>query len=939
MRQVHALTRVLMTTGPHSALSPALLRRRDARLLLALFFLALLAGPVAAQRGDTGTIAGYVYDQTGSPLAGVKVTAASSTQIGGSRSTYTNAEGFFRFPGLFPGEFVVRASAPKMNTVEQRAVRVGLNAPVELTLVMNNEREVEQVTIIQKAPIVNTSKASQSVVFDADFVEGLPHDNRDNVFGQMINSVPGVVNGRMRGGTTNQTVFTQDGFEMRNQFPTLKSSAAYEVQVSGYGADNAAAAGGLVNLVTKSGSNKWEFELNATADAAQLRFFQDTTDRRGSRSYQYVLAPSISGPIVRDRLWFHFNTEAQIRKTERPTDVEGLLPDPLPSYTWVAKGTFKLTWQVAARHKVENLYSFDIAANYNRKDGLGIDRAAQEHRDLRRGFAGLTWQALLSDAWLLRNQVGLYTNPEYTYPTLCLEDPACLDIPGVIQRQPRTQEYNGLTTNVTRQDRVGFQTQNRLEGFLTTKRFGDHGIAVKNAFYAENFTAKLLRPGDMVTEYNGLAPAERTFYYANDPRRERERTGWFIQGLNVRRNMSTVSETWRPTRHLTFTPAISYVWAQAGNNMGASVLRQKTWTPAVGVTWDATHDGRTALRAGFSSYADVNIDTLIGIARHTLGGQVAKRCKYNAASSEFDVDCQYSGGRTSATVGQPCGPTGLTPDGRPCQEALKIPRIAEYTLGAEREITTGVALSVDGSYKRYRNEYEMRETNRIWSASGEELDRAGAYRNGRSETVVDIGTPDQATRRYMGLTVGASKREGKLRTQAFYTWSKMDGTIFNERDNEIGDIPGRDIYLSSFLPLDHRHEVKLSMVYQWTNWLSSGMRYEYLSGMPYSRLFRNSETTRFESYRARRGYDPGSNINDPGDDRQLRLPDQQTVNVQARVKLQPLIGQQIDLYVDILNALALRSTTAVGQEDGRDFGIGRSRMEPFRVRLGAEFRF
>ncbi len=61
---------------------------------------------------------------------------------------------------------------------------------------------------------------------------------------------------------------------------------------------------------------------------------------------------------------------------------------------------------------------------------------------------------------------------------------------------------------------------------------------------------------------------------------------------------------------------------------------------------------------------------------------------------------------------------------------------------------------------------------------------------------------------------------------------------------------------------------------------------------------------------------PGANINDPADDRQLRLPDQMEVNVQARMNMMPLIGQQLDFYVDVLNALALRTVTALGTSDG-----------------------
>ena len=50
-------------------------------------------------------------------------------------------------------------------------------------------------------------------------------------------------------------------------------------------------------------------------------------------------------------------------------------------------------------------------------------------------------------------------------------------------------------------------------------------------------------------------------------------------------------------------------------------------------------------------------------------------------------------------------------------------------------------------------------------------------------------------------------------------------------------------------------------------------------------------------------------------------------------------GHQLELYVDVLNVLGLRTTTEVAEEDGRDFGIMRARLEPFRVRLGMNYRY
>src|SRR4051812_35558180 len=98
----------------------------------ALFVAALFARPAAAQ--VAGSLVGHVYDQNGVPIRGVKITASSDTQIGGAKVAYTNDEGFFRIPGLLPGVFEASASAPKMQKVVQRNIKVGITTAAEIDL-------------------------------------------------------------------------------------------------------------------------------------------------------------------------------------------------------------------------------------------------------------------------------------------------------------------------------------------------------------------------------------------------------------------------------------------------------------------------------------------------------------------------------------------------------------------------------------------------------------------------------------------------------------------------------------------------------------------------------------------------------------------------------------------------------------------------------------
>ena len=287
--------------------------------------------------------------------------------------------------------------------------------------------------------------------------------------------------------------------------------------------------------------------------------------------------------------------------------------------------------------------------------------------------------------------------------------------------------------------------------------------------------------------------------------------------------------------------------------------RARPSTPSASIAWDATHDGRTALRASFNHYVDTEV---IAVAPHTLGSQVQRRCQYNATTDDYDTNCTYSGGFGGQTVGLPCSPTGVDNQGRPCRSKLVLPKTWEYTLGAEREVLEGLSLGIDGIYRKFTNQFETTETNRIWNQAGTALEPTGQFRNGRAQTVSNLETPYGAGRRYIGVTGDVTRREGKFKMQGSYTWSRLDGTVMEGSGNLYGDRPARDLYLNGPLADDHRHEVKANLSYAATRWLSTTVRYSYYSGLPYSQRYRNTVTGSYDDYRAQVGYTPGGNLND-----------------------------------------------------------------------------
>jgi hypothetical protein len=252
----------------------------------------------------------------------------------------------------------------------------------------------------------------------------------------------------------------------------------------------------------------------------------------------------------------------------------------------------------------------------------------------------------------------------------------------------------------------------------------------------------------------------------------------------------------------------------------------------------------------------------------------------------------------------------------------------------------GVTLGTDMVYRLYTHQFEDRETNRVWDNSGLLLNPTGEFRTGRSGTVIDLGTPDETRRRYIGFTTSLRKTEGAVKVQATYTWAQLEGNVNFNQNNDYGTNPARDAYYQYGILLDdYRHNLKVSMVYQARPWLSIGLTHRWSSGYPIRRFFRNDVEAAYTDLRAPIGIDPGNRINDPGDDREVRLPDLQQLNLQFRGNLRPLFGVNMEGFVDVLNVLALRTTTSVLENDGPTWGQRNERLGPLSMRLGFRYRY
>ncbi|HXI28047.1 MAG TPA: carboxypeptidase regulatory-like domain-containing protein, partial [Vicinamibacterales bacterium] len=244
---------------------------RFAMMAVATFLVAVL--PALAQE-TTGTLKGRVIDAQGLAVPGVTVTATGPQ---GAKTAVTDSDGRFSMPFLTPGSYAVRAELQGFKAVQQSNVIVSLGQTVDLSsLKMEVGGLTETVQVTASTPVVDTASTTTGAVLSSDMFSQVPVGRRvsDTLYmapGVSSSGSAGSANPSISGGSGLENQYVIDGVNVTNQgygalgsysiiFGSLGNATPFdfvkEVQVKtgGYEAEFGQATGGVVNVVTKSGS-------------------------------------------------------------------------------------------------------------------------------------------------------------------------------------------------------------------------------------------------------------------------------------------------------------------------------------------------------------------------------------------------------------------------------------------------------------------------------------------------------------------------------------------------------------------------------------------------------------------------------------------------------------------------------------------------------------
>ena len=296
-----------------------------ARPFAALFLIAALAVPAFAQE-QRGSIEGVVRDASGAVLPGATVEAQSN--VSPVASAISDSVGAYRFPSLRPGNYKVTANLQGFVAREVVDVRVGLGQikKVDFSLPLSGVTETVQVTAV--SPIIDVRQSARQINIRAEQVELLPH-GRD--FTTLVTQAPGANQEAKLGGlsidgaSASENRYIIDGIETTNltsgtSGKNLIVDFIEEVQVksSGYTAEYGGATGGVINAVTKSGTNDFHGSALYNFEGSSLESARRPTLRQNlnnSDIAEYISYPkddrtrsepgfALGGPIAKNRLWF-----------------------------------------------------------------------------------------------------------------------------------------------------------------------------------------------------------------------------------------------------------------------------------------------------------------------------------------------------------------------------------------------------------------------------------------------------------------------------------------------------------------------------------------------------------------------------------------------------------------------------------------------------------
>ncbi|MGH9360451.1 MAG: TonB-dependent receptor [Thermoanaerobaculia bacterium] len=784
----------------------SLLWKTGAALLALVCLAALLPGAALAQAAG-GSLFGRVTDGSGGALPGATITA-TNRDTGYERVVVSDESGAFRVAALPAGNYDVRVELSGFAPVVVESVRVNVATERSIEVNLQSAAVEETITVVDEAPLVATTPSIGTVVSQQE-LENLPLNGRQ--FANLAALAPGTslsvnpdptkpgqLTVALAGGIGRNVNYIMDGGDNTDdtiggalQNFNLEAVQEFKIQTQQYKAEYGRSSGGVLTVVTKTGTNDFDGSVYGFFRDDSLASKTETEKQAGiekGKLEREQWGGSIGGPIVRDKAHFFATYEKTDRTTEYTVFTGGLFPTfdgtvvSLPFEDELI--TAKATWDVNPKNYLQVRYGSQENADKYGASPLappnGLGTLTNEYESVLGG-----WNAQIGSE-MLNEFVFQYTSfnnsiaadshePLITYPSGFFTGENLNTPQSTHQRKRQYKDDFSFTTTIAgdRHDwKVGV---NYIDEYSLG---GDFSTGLAGQFTAAE--DRIGSPITLIEIFGGFAgnetPIEQTSGYIQDDWSFSDRLTLnigvrydYFTGFDLDQRSNLLYQTLHSQRQYT-----EYYLQDFWDFDGVLDEDDDNLSPRLGFTWDLKGDGRHLLRGGYGTYFDfpytnatilfpaIQVQSLYGtIFRHSNPAGIP-----NLNGTFFQP-------------GQPLPPNQLgTPELGAGADEIASPTLAtpysdQISLGYSWQVNNWLGLNLEAISIDYHDIPYRFRANVVDGTTG--ASRFPDFANFR----VWYGGGRAS---YDGVNVGGRVRLDKFELQGFYTWSEAEGNVLAGAD-------------------------------------------------------------------------------------------------------------------------------------------------------------
>jgi hypothetical protein len=950
--------------------------------LLSLLLCALFTAPAWAQE-QRGSIEGLVKDSQGAVLPGANVVVKGPALPAGT-TTVSDASGYFRFPGLPTGRYEVTAELQGFTPAKVENVDVFLGQIKKIDLTLNVGALTETVQVTAESPLIDVKQNAAFANIRADLIDKLP---RGRDFTSIVTIAPGANSETKLGGISidgasgAENVYVVDGINTTS-IRTGQSSKGLitdfveEVQVksSGYNAEFGGAMGGVINVITKSGSNAFHGDFGTYYSGNNMNGSVRPTLRlnpSNNNIAEYITYPdddlsrwepggTLGGPVLTNRAWFFAGYIPSLQTQERtaPFNSNGTTAtkerrDDYQNFT--ANVNSQLSNSLRGKFAV-NVEHFKRTGLLHNQDGTSNPSALF---DIDQTQPNVTYSGQLdyvaSDKLYLAARAGYYRYNTYDSENVPNEvrwvhSRSSIGFPGVpadLQRQSGFSNilsnsridqdvYTRLGLNFDVSYYANFAGQHTLKAGVQLDRYAN------DVFSGEQQPVIQLFWGDTYIDLNGDSHKGAFGYYHW---RQFQTTG----SVNSNGLGFYVQDSWTLNNKLTINAGIrterervpAFRTDLGGADYPIDFGFGEKLAPRVGFAYDLRGDGRSKVYGSWGLFYDI---MKLEMPRGAFGGDKWLQRYYTLDTAEWtsigvngnfpgtfieQIDFRHTGSQPGDCA------TPANPNANCIDPELDPTRQQEFTLGFDHELNSRTSVGVRYVHKQVDRTID--DVGIIVPGVGEVYYYANPgyglaeFTVGRELNGVQLPAQPPAKRDYDGVELNMKRRmTDGLQLNASYVWSRLYGNFSGlaSSDENGRSSPNVNrffdgIYMSfdqfgnptyGRLGTDRPHQFKTQVIYQFPFGTAFGFNQYVASGTPISRQVSNKGLPFFYLGRGSEGRTPVYSQSDLYLQHELRFGGQR---LQFSANVLNLFDQ--DTVTDIFNSELRQS---ISLEDDEFFAPG-----------------